>query len=103
MLAVIANQTGRIYHAAGLADLQQTRPTYAFVPLEHFSAKSFQKGRYLASTWPSINANANPNAIGSHILPDVAKPVSQRSKCAMLAEFITRLQSIAAIKSVKHP
>jgi len=97
MLAVIACQTGRIYHAAGQPDLQKTRLIYAFVPFDCFDEAGFKRQHYLASRWPSINVGANPYAVGSHIIPDLARPVSRRSKCPVLAEFLTGLKTLAAI------
>ena len=98
MLAIIAGQKGRIHHGAAHSALQKTRPTYAFLPAEFITEGGFAKAKYLASRWPSINAGANPNAIGSHILPDATKPVSPRSKCPILAEYLTRVEVIANVK-----
>lgn len=101
MIFVAGNHIGSVHHAAGNRDLQETRPTYAFIPSEFIDEAGFAKSLYLASRWPSINASANPYAIGSHVLPDAAKPVSPRSRCPILAEFLTRLEPIAAVKSIK--
>jgi hypothetical protein len=99
MHTIIANQIGRIHHAAGNTNLQKTRPTYCFVPEEHFSETGLEKSRYLASRWPSINSGANPHAIGSHVVPDPQLPVSIRSRCPVLREFLNRLETIAMVKS----
>lgn len=99
MQAVIANQTGRIHHAAAHSALQKTRPTYAFLPEGFVAEGGFAKAQYLASRWPSINASANPHSIGSHVLPDASKPVSPRSRCPILREFLLRLKTIAAVKA----
>lgn len=95
----IVHQTGRIFHAAQHPALAVVRPCYAFVPKNHFGANGFEKPRYLTSRWPAINAGANPHAIGSHILPDPKRPVKLRSKCPTLREFLTNLQTIAAVKA----
>lgn len=95
----IAHQTGRIFHAAQHPAMAEIRPCYAFVPQEHFGANGFEKPRYLASRWPAINAGANPHAIGSHIIPDASNPVSPRSRCPILGEFLVRLKTIAAVKA----
>lgn len=99
MTLVVGNQFGRVHHAAGNHCLQETRPTYAFVPMEHFTAKGFQKDRYLASPWPEINCGANRHSVGSHVLPDPQKPVTSRSKCPVLTEFLTRLETLASVKA----
>jgi hypothetical protein len=99
MHAVINQRLGRVHHAAGNLELQKTRPVYAFVPEEFFGAGGFERNRYLASRWPSINCGANPLAIGSHVIPDPGKPADLRSRCPILAEFLDRVETIAAIKS----
>ncbi len=101
MQAIIANQSGRIHHAAGHSALQKTRPTYAFLPVGFMVEGGFTKALYLASRWPSINAGANPHALGSHIIPDASKPVSPHSRCPVLREFLTRLKIVAAVKTIQ--
>ncbi len=101
MIVRIANQTGRIHHAAQHSSLQETRPCYAFVPEEYFVEGGFSKTRYLASRWPSINCTANPNAVGSHVIPDAGKPVSPRSRCPILREFKTQLKIVASVKTTQ--
>jgi|GEM_PF-4802024 len=103
MILRIANQTGRIHHAAQHPELASIRPCYAFVPENYFGKNGFERIRYLTSRWPSINAGGNPNAIGSHVLPDATRPVSSRSKCPILLEFITRIKTIAAVKANEPP
>lgn len=99
MHAVIAQKLGRIHHAIQHPALRKTRPTYCFVPESHFEENGFQKGRYLASRWPSINGGANPLAVGSHVIPDPKQPVSIRSKCPVLREFLLKVETIATVKS----
>ena len=100
MHAIVNQQIGRIHHAAGHHALQKTRRVYCWVPEEHFGPGGFEKGRYLASRWPSINAGANPLAVGSHVIPDPARPVTLRSRCPILGEFLARLEHVAAIKTI---
>lgn len=99
MHALTGNQSGRVHHGAGHSALQKTRPIYAFIPAEFMSETGFAKARYLASRWPSINAGANPYAIGSHVLPDATKPVSPRSRCPILREFLIQIKPVAAVKA----
>lgn len=98
MIKTIAGQIGRVHHAIQHPEVRKTRPAYAFVPSEFFRENSFDKARYLASRWPSANCTANPNGIGSHVLPDPGKPVSTRSRCPVLREFLRRLEIVATIK-----
>lgn len=100
MHAIVNQEIGRIHHAAGNHALAKTRPVYCWVPEGFFAEGGFQKGRYLVSRWPSINCSANPLGIGSHVIPDPEKPVSIRSRCPILAEFLTKLEKIAAIKTI---
>ncbi len=100
MHAIIGTSIGRIHHAVGHHALARTRPTYAFIPEGFFSECGFQKSRYLASRWPSINAGANPLGVGSHVIPDPMRPAELRSRCPILAEFLARLETIAAIKTI---
>jgi hypothetical protein len=99
MHAIINQQIGRIHHAAQHPSLTKTRPTYAFVPEQFFGEDGLNRSRYLTSRWPSINCTANPLGIGSHVIPDPARPVTLRSRCPILREFITRLEEIAAVKT----
>ena len=100
MHTVIADSIGRVLHAAGHPDLSKKRPVYAYVPEEYFGPEGFRRAGYLRSRWPSINAGANPLAVGSHVIPDPARPVCIRSRCPILIEFLTQLAAIAPAKSV---
>jgi hypothetical protein len=99
MHAVIAGHRGCICYAVQHPDLSKSRPAYAFIADGFLTESGFEKSRYLTSRWPSINAGANPNAIGSHILPDPSRPVKLRSKCPAFREFLTNLKTIAAVKA----
>jgi hypothetical protein len=99
MIAVIAGHIGRVHHALQHPALRKTRPCYAFIPEQHFSVAGFEKSRHLISRWPSINGGANPLAVGSHVVPDPENPVSIRSRCSVLKEFLTKLETIAIVKS----
>ena len=99
MHAVINNQLGRIHHADCHLDLQKTRPTYCFIPEAFFGESGLDRSRYLESRWPSINAGANPDSIGSHVIPDLEAPANIRSRCLILKEFISRVEIIARVKA----
>jgi hypothetical protein len=47
-----------------------------------------------------INAGANPLAIGSHVIPDPARPVCIRSRCPILIEFLEQIAAIAPARIV---
>lgn len=94
----IAGKTGRLYHAIQHPNMRKTRPVYAFVPADYFQENGFEQALYLASRWPSANCSANPNGIGSHVLPDQGKPVSPKSHCPILREFLRQLETVASVK-----
>lgn len=100
MLAIINQQIGRIHHAVANRNLQKTRPVYCWIPEVFFDETGFQKSRYLVSRWPGINCGANPLAVGSHVIPDPTQPVSIRSRCPILREFLRRIEQIAAVKAI---
>lgn len=100
MHVIVNQEIGRVHHAAGHPAVAKTRPIYCWIPEDHFEENGFQKGRYLTSRWPSINCSANPLAVGSHVIPDPEKPVSIQSRCPILAEFLRRLEKIAAVKTI---
>jgi hypothetical protein len=101
MRVVIENHVGRVHHGEQHPSLAEIRPIYAFVPEEFFGGTGFQKSRYLDSRWPSINCSANLYSVGSHVIPNPLKPVSIRSRCPVLREFLSRLATIAAVKGIE--
>lgn len=101
MKLTVAGHYGRIHYTAGNPALRKTRPCYAFSPEEFFLPTGFDLRSYLISRWPSINCGANPNAIGSHAIPDPGKPVPLKTRCPILREFLRRLEPIATVKTAK--
>jgi len=101
MILITANTIGRVHHAVQNQAFGKTRPVYCYVPEEFFLPTGFDLRNYLMSRWPSINCGANPNAIGSHAIPDPGKPVPQKSRCLILREFLRRLEVIATVKTAK--
>lgn len=85
MRVVIQGFPGTIYHGKGHPYFQIRRPLYCFVPHGQSLAT------HLDSRWLSVNAGANPNAIGSHVVPDVTRPVPQGWTCPVLTAFIANL------------
>lgn len=100
MHAVIGEEIGRVHHAVAHPSLMKTRPTYVFIPEKFFGENGLEKSRYIASRWPGINCGANPFAVGSHVIPDSKNPVSIRSRCPILAEFLRRLEIITNVKNI---
>lgn len=101
MIAVIQDCIGRVYHAVGHQALAKTRPVYCWVPEEFFGKNGFEKSRYLASRWPSINCSANPLAVGSHVIPDEENPANSRSRCSVLRDFLLQIETIASVKTIQ--
>ncbi len=100
MILIIKNQIGRVHHACGYSHLQKTRPVYCFVPEQFFDSDGIDKRRYLMSRWPSINCESNIFAIGSHVFPDPEAPVTIRSRCPILREFLTSLEQVISVRSL---
>lgn len=101
MIAVIQDCIGRVYHAVGQPFLQITRPVYCWVPQEFFGKNGFEKSRYLASRWPSINCSANPLTVGSHVIPDEENPANIGSRCPVLRDFLLQIETIASVKTIR--
>ena len=99
MHTLIHPHFGRVLHAVYHPDLARVRPTFAFVPEEFFDGDGFRRHAYLCSRWPCINTRANPHAVGSHVMPDPARPVAIRSRCPNLAHFLQQLTEIIAYKA----
>lgn len=86
---IIQGYAGQIFHAQGHPDLLKVRLLYCFVP------DGMDLSAYAESRWPSVNAGANPNAIGSHVFPDLQNPVSNKN-CPTLKLFLTNLPKYIA-------
>jgi hypothetical protein len=102
-LHIVNNRRGVVYQAAAHPDFAELRPCYCFVPEEFISGDALLKTAYLASRWPGINCAANTNAVGSHVLPAMARPINTDSACPELADFLRRLTEVAAVKAPNHP
>ena len=85
MRAVIQGRPGIIYYGKGLPCFQNHRRLYCFVP------DSQSPATHLDPRWLSVNAGANPHAIGSHVLPDFTRPVPQEWTCPVLTAFLANL------------
>ena len=99
MHTLIHPHFGRVLHAVYHTDRAKVQPAFAFVPEEFFDGDGFRRSAYLCSRWPCINTGANPNAAGSHVMPDPARPVSIRRRCPILAQFLERLTEHIASKT----
>jgi hypothetical protein len=87
---------GRIYRAYAQKDIQHTRPLYAFVPNDLIKNGKLDIPQYSSKRWDSINCGANKEAIGSHVFPDLAHPISQEelSKNQEISKFLERLKGL---------
>ena len=99
MHTLIDHNFGRVLNAACHPDLARVRPAFAFVPEEFFNGDGFRRNAYLCTRWPCINTGANPLAVGSHVMPDPGRPVSIRSRCPILAQFLERLTQTVACET----
>ena len=86
---------GTLYHAKAHPDLQKTRPTFAFVPDYTMENGIFNLSIYSGKRWQTINAGANENAIGSHIFPDLEKPISLKEESSEISQFLKKLDIYA--------
>lgn len=89
MRLVIEGRPGRIFYSEGHPDFHQILPVYCFLP------EDVNPVSYLSSRWPSINASANPNAIGSHVFPDLNRP-ARNTACPTLRLFLQNLPRFIA-------
>jgi len=101
---------GKIFQAESEENLSQSRPMFAFVPSYLFKNNEFQAKEYSLRGWDSINCGANKNAVGSHIFPDLSKPISKHlyQNNEEVKEFLGNLQKlmhkhISRIKDFKKP
>jgi hypothetical protein len=105
---------GRIFQAQSEPNLARTKPMFVFVPSYLFKDNQFQIKEYSLRGWDSINCGANKNAVGSHLFPDLSKPITK--KFAMenksleheLNDFTSNLSKlmhkhISRIKEFKRP
>jgi hypothetical protein len=66
--------------------------TVCFVPTSMLSAGQLDRATYVAEGWASLNIHAQPPELrlGSHLFPDLKKPVTQSAA----QETKTRLQRL---------
>lgn len=87
---------GKIYMAYAQKDVQQTRPLYAFVPNDVIKEGKLDIVSYSSKRWDSINCGANQEAVGSHVFPDISKPIKQSEVITNpnIANFLKRLKKL---------
>lgn len=90
---------GQLFHALAEKNISATRPMFAFVPNYLFKNNKFLAREYSLRGWDSINCGANKHAIGSHVFPDLSKPIlslntnpTNPTFHSELKEFITNLK-----------
>jgi hypothetical protein len=89
---------GRIFKAQSEGNLSQTKPMFAFVPSYLFKNQQFQEREYSLRGWDSINCGANKNAVGSHVFPDLSKPLNK----TMFKENKDVLEFVQSLKRLMH-
>lgn len=85
-------------------DVQQTRPLYAFVPNDIIKEGKLDIVAYSSKRWDSINCGANQEAIGSHLFPNLSKPIKQSEVISNpdINSFLKRLKKLTQ-KSFGQP
>jgi hypothetical protein len=68
---------GQIFQAKAEKNISATRPMFAFVPEYLIENGKLNSKEYSLRGWDSINCGANKHAIGSHVFPDLTKPITE--------------------------
>jgi hypothetical protein len=68
--------------------------TICFVPAALISAGQLDQPRYVLDGWASLNIKAQPldRRLGSHLFPDLTKPVADPQRCAETKHELERLR-----------
>jgi hypothetical protein len=93
MHTTINNIPGRIFHGEGDASVHESWPTWAFVPLELLRTDgTLDRERYEEEHWADHNCHANPQAVGSHVWPNLCAPLTEEHRQhGQFETFISRL------------
>ena len=67
------------------------------MPEGFFSGGEFDRLTFVSSRRQSLSFSANPLAVGPHVIPDQQRPADIGSRCPILAEFLSRLETIVSI------
>ncbi len=71
---------GTFFEGAAHPDLQEVHPLYTFIPKTLLRNGQLDEKKYVQSHWAAINCAANSQkAIGSHLFPDLSKPLDKKN------------------------
>jgi hypothetical protein len=80
------------------SDIHQEMPglapdTICFVPLALVEKAQLDRAKYVAGEWASLNIKAQPlnRRLGSHLFPDLRKPVADLARCEPTRLALERL------------
>ena len=68
--------------------------TICFVPLALVASGQLDQPKYVLEGWASLNIKAQPlhRRLGSHLFPDLKKPVADPGRCAETKHELERLR-----------
>ncbi|HYG35913.1 MAG TPA: hypothetical protein VEC99_14070 [Clostridia bacterium] len=68
--------------------------TICFVPFSLIISGKLDEANYVLLGWASLNLKAQPleRRLGSHLFPDLKKPIVDLSRCEAIREEIERLR-----------
>jgi hypothetical protein len=83
---VVLGMPGRFYGG-------EIPDTICFVPLALVEKAQLNRAMYVAGEWASLNIKAQPinRRLGSHLFPDLKKPVADLARCEPIRLALERL------------
>ena len=82
---------GTFFQGSAHPDLQEVHPLYTFIPKTLLTNGHLDEKKYVQSHWAAINCAANSQkAIGSHLFPDLSKPIEEKN---IPKEFLEKLKT----------
>lgn len=70
----------------------QIPDTICFVPDSLVKEGLLDEGLYVVQGWAALNIKAQPFGIGSHMFPNLMKPIEDEALCAKRCETLIRLR-----------
>lgn len=83
---------GKIFEALAQEDIATIRPMLCFVPERLLENGKLQLDTYQKENWDSINAGANPLAVGSHVFPNLQKEITEENQETLA--FLSRIKRL---------
>lgn len=89
----IGSHVGYLFHAEGcLQPRQGGVPLAVFVPQDLITNKGLNRQAFALAQWPERNCGANAHTQGSHLWPDINRPLSVREQRKQyVAAFIEQM------------